>query len=338
MIINNKLKYDKKGMIEIQFHWIFLMVAGMLLFLFIVSMIFVQKNRSETIVSVEVMRQITTSFKSKQQISDSFSPLEVPNTKFYFDCDKDILDFRYKLEGSQWEVLPIEIMFASKELTGRKIWIWTQDFQAPFTVTRFVYLTTPDTAFIIYNNTGDPDAKMIYDNLPPNITKFYASSSTYNDILSQYKKYKLICFGVNCGPADNRIDRIRIVKDSNSLYSYGNVNYLKNGIGSLSYNYMTKASLFGAIFSDNGDFYDCQMNRAFKQFELKRGLHYARVQLLENVLLTENPGCIPVLAAPKSALILMENKTHNNPDLVTWAKKLESGNYDLDVKSCPLIY
>jgi hypothetical protein len=339
-------KFSKKSAIEIQFNWIFVIIAGTVIFVFIISLILGQKKSLDTQVSQDVFKQLSTNIKGKQQLTNTFSQMEIPQTTLTFSCDSIDLTSDFKISGSQREQLPLEIIFAPKEFDTKTLNIWTLDFAVPFIVTRFIYITPPNMIFIIYNSSDSNQeyARTIYNSLPSNITKKYASTENeLKSALKGYTNYRIICFdgSSNSCSLPNAYNYIQIIPDSASsnLFGYGIVKYTKGATASGSINYIGQASLFGAIFSDDEKYYKCEMDRAFKQFEIKRGLHFERVKLLEEDLKDNNPACIPIMALPRTTLTDMKDlKLINVTVLYAYMNQLRRDNTDLTFKGCPLIY
>jgi len=334
----------------VQFNWIFVLVAGFVIFLFIISIIFSQKHAADRQSSISAMNQITTILKSKQQTSDVYSETIIPSTTMTFTCDEDTGIFNYKISDSERTDLPTAILFAPAELSTNKLLIWSQAFNTGFPVSVFTYLTTSDSVIIIYYNSQDtstnPDpqiqgyASTIFDDLPSNITK---TMSTKLHDYDGYKHEKIVCIEGDC-PSQNGAsggkDYMMITPGDNGLYNYGNVTFYKNGHIDEKLPYFTKAGLYGAIFSYSPQYYNCQMSRALKQFEFKRSLVEKRLNLLYTDI--DNNDCkTTIRVALDRAVIPMSNATLNS-DNVTFMddtmKNLDSWNTDLTLSSCPKIY
>jgi len=335
------LRHSKKSAIEIQFNWIFVLIAGTVIFVFIISLILSQKKSVDIQVSQDVLRQLATNIKGKQQLSNTFSQMETPKTTFTFTCDPADLTSDFKISGSQREQLPLEIIFAPKEFNTQTLNIWTLDFAVPFTVTRFIYITPPNMIFVIYNKTEQyqTQSRLIYNTLPSNITKKFASTPAELDkALKGYTHYRVICIENECNGVTQ--DYIRITPNtlSSDLFGYGTVIYRNGASISSNINYIGAASLFGAIFSDDEKYYTCEMSRAFKQFEIKRSLHQKRIELLQTDLGNGNI-CQFVLTPPSVILTNMKDKgLADAVDLYDFSNQLKNANTDLTFKGCPLIY
>jgi len=341
------IRKNKKGIIEIQFNWIFVLIAGFIIFLFIISIINSQKKQSDQTLNIDIMSLITTEIKNKQQIFNSYN--EIHTTSVYdlqFSCDKDTKQAGIYIKGTEGNIeLPTEVLFTTTKLSTNNIIIWTSDFSTPFTVTRFMFITSPGTAFLIYNDSANQYAKQIYYDLPANITKIYVNSFapdiSSSSILKQtkaFKNYHIICFDDDC-PA-NKYNYLRITPSpDNGLYSYGDLAYHRAGVPTDALSkYVTKSSLFGAIFSDSRDFYECEVARAYDQMNLKGSLHLTRMKLL-----TDNPDidpdCVTYFAGPQA--ILSDMKSLSIKDVSTLyadTNELSMDNRNLEDKGCSQIY
>lgn len=333
------LRNSKKSAIEIQFNWIFVLIAGTVIFVFIISLILSQKKSVDIQVSQDVLKQLATNIKGKQQLSNTFSQMETPKTTYTFTCDPVDLSADFKISGSQREQLPLEIIFTPKEFNTQTLNIWTLDFAVPFTVTRFIYITPPNMIFVIYNKSEQyqTQSRLIYNTLPSNITKKFADDNTeLTNALKGYKNYRVICFDNDCNGITQNYVSIHSL--STDIFGYGTLGYNTQALDTIGIKYIGQASLFGAIFSDDEKYYRCEMDRAFKQFEIKRSLHHTRVELLQADLGNGNT-CKFVLTSPANILGRMKNKVLANADeLYSLSNELKNANTDLTFKGCPLIY
>ena len=48
------LRHSKTGMVEVQFNWIFVMIAGFVIFLFIISIIMSQKKHADDLLNIDL--------------------------------------------------------------------------------------------------------------------------------------------------------------------------------------------------------------------------------------------------------------------------------------------
>jgi hypothetical protein len=341
----------KKGIIELQFNWIFVMIVGFLILLFIISIVFSQRKQAENLLNIEVMSQLTASIKGKQQLSDSFSELVIPKTRLYFNCDQKTLLFDYKLEGGQRTTLQNEIIFSPRVLEGNKLSLWTRDFNLPFLVTRFTYISTPDYAFVFYYHNNNPDLRLrterLMNNSPANLTRFLLSQAQFdNAFKAQHPQYKVICLSDGCAPNGhvNSANHVKIFPDiSNNPSVSGNITYRvdSNDQTPLRVQYIGNAALVGAMFSDSRDQYNCTMGRALEQFNIKRNMLRNKLLILQNHLnIANNTVCRDALNTPILALQTMglQPRLERIGILANNARVIENANKDMNFQSCPYIY
>jgi hypothetical protein len=340
--ILNCYRTNSRGVIDAQFNWIFVLIAGFVIFLFIISIIFSQKRNAEAQAGLATMNQISTLLKSKQQTADVYSEITLPRTDFAFRCDPDSEIFNIKISNSGTNSLPVEIIFAPQSFNTNKLMIWSRAFNAGFPVSVFTYITTADSIILIYNDstTTNAYAAELFADLDyaSNITHKYISATNE---YSGYKHRTVVCFDSKC-PTGANAEYIKIKPADNvGLFDYGNVTFQRTSQGGpKTLPYLSKAGLYGAIFSNSPEFYKCQMSRALKQFEVRRSLVGARLVLIQNTL-PEGVCKLTINVTLDSEIGAMNhpNLTSDNiKALYIKSKDLDNVNTDLKLSDCPTIY
>jgi hypothetical protein len=341
--VKNRSIFGRKGIVDIQFNWIFILIVGFVIFLFIISIVYSQKRNADLQSGISITNQITTLLKSKQQTADVYSEISFPRSSINFRCDLDEKYFSYKISESERIPLSTEIVFAPQEISSNKMQVWSKAFNTGFPVNVFTYITTEDSIIIIYNNTNCPNAKVLYDSLPDDINKKLTNNTL---AYSSYKNMKIVCFA-RCGcPSSNlRLDYINITIGNMSgvvtdLYGFGNITFYKKGIRDKTYPYIMEAGLYGAIFSGTADYYACQMSRAMEQFEIKRSLVEKRLNLMQKDMVSGSCG-LSLLATLNTNVIPMSNPSFNYTDITRmymFSINIDKRNVDLTLSSCPKIY
>jgi hypothetical protein len=335
---------NNKGVIDAQFNWIFVLIAGFVIFLFIISIIFTQKNNAEKQASISTINQVTTLLKSKQQTANVYSEISLPRTDINFRCDPDTKYFTFKIANAERTQLPVEIIFAPESISANKLMVWSQEFDLGFPVGVFIYVTTGDSIILIYNDSTTSDyAAELYNGFDSasNITHKYISST---DEYSGFKRRMIVCFEGYC-PTGTNDEYVKITPAPSGLFEYGNVTFHRKGIGNdKKLPYITKAGLYGAVFSDSPEYYSCQMSRVFEQFEVKRTLVESRSSLIQAELQKEllEGICQNTLGIINTDILYPMNNPEMNYDnivlLYDKSKDLDKANVDLKLSSCPTIY
>ena len=179
-------KHNRKGVIDVQFNWIFILITGIVIFMFIIGIVLSQKRNADNQVGISTIKQITTILKGRQQSSDVYSEINFQRTNINFKCESDTDLFSFKIDNSNRVDLPLEIIFAPQDISTSKMLVWSQKFSAGFPVSVFTYITTTDSMLIFYNVTDYggtgvevPYIRELYNTLPSNITKKFYISHCY---------------------------------------------------------------------------------------------------------------------------------------------------------------
>jgi len=353
-IIQRRKKSNRKGVVDVQFNWIFVMIAGFVIFIFIISVVFAQKRNADTQAGTSAINQIKTLIEGRQQTGDVYSEIAFPRTNINFMCAEAAQDkyyFTFKIENAERTQLPTEIIFAPQNLATNKIMVWSQAFDLGFPVSVFTYITTADSIILIYdpnynsNGGGSSYASQIFNDLPSNITKKFVKNDAEIKKYNNYTRVRILCFEDMGCPDAAAYDYINITSAQGAgLYGYGNVTFHKKT--DHIYNpqqvvpYITKSGLYGAIFSDNTEYYSCQMSRALKQFEIKRSLVESRLTLMQDDL--DDSDCKRDIIASLNLEIDKMREPYLNEENMTWLyrkiKDLDIDNTNLILDSCPKIY
>jgi hypothetical protein len=341
---SSRRNLKRRGVIDVQFNWIFIMIAGFVILLFIISIVMNQKKNADTQSSISTVNQINTIIKGRQQAAGVYSELSIPETTMTFQCDPEADNlFTFKISDSSRTPLPLDIIFAPQAMTANRMQMWSQSFDLPFAVTAFTYITSNDRIILIYNESASSDARALYDSLPDNITRYFVSTQTELDRYDSYgDRKKVVCFNNEC-PHGDYLDIIPDSSVGHDLFGFGTVKFFRNRQVSTDIPYITKASLLGAVFSDDADYYKCQMNRALDQFEIKISLVDERLRLFSDDLPegacndTVHSARVNTVASLNN-IELTQDTTKGIPLLYKKSAEIEQINTDLKLGSCPKIY
>jgi len=302
-------KHNKKGQIEAQFNWIFILVVGGIIMLFFTTIVIKQKSTSEQKLSATVISDLEAIFIGASVSKGTSHLLEVPEVDLDFDCTRFYL-------GSVNKPLGKQVVFAPSRVKGTKILTWTLEWNMPFKVTNFLYITSPEMRYIfIYDTSGVDLIDTLKDSLPKDMnTEFYDYYNEYNqdmpslmDSIKDKNNYKVrLIFVGSFDPEDdietyfplslsemNSNDLTAMLIDSTSdptkLYFYkaGDASFELIGettpldyvsLGDLD---ETFPSLYGAIFSDELESYNCVMRKAFERLALISDIYLDKTNQLE---------------------------------------------------------
>jgi len=336
----------KKADIEIQFNWIFILIAGAVILLFFISIINNQKKVSDEKIAHISLTNLESILMGAETIPGTLHTIETPNVDIKFDCNNYYI-------GNTKKDIKDSVVFAPSLIKGKQMQVLTLDFDMPFRITNFVYVTHPNIRYIFVYNDSDNDSKKlikeINSTLPDNFKREIYSNLP--DPLQDKNNYKIkVVFFYNLTNIPNQIKSagkdigIVIVDPTQAskeikFYNLTNNNFVQAGN---SY-YFDTSTLIGAIFSENMQEYNCTIQKALKKTNIVSKIYEKRVEKLINdynelsTCYTDYENANKTIGYIKNAANdgLVESTIQN---IVSYANNLKETNTDLIYKSCPTIY
>ncbi len=295
----------KKSQVSSQFNWIFvLLVGGMFLIMFF-TMSTRQSTAAETRISAIALSGISTIFESARTGTSLSSVVSVPNIEISFTCETGLFnsdniysDYRVGMLSRKIPALPT---FAPGTLSGDDLVTWTVSWDMPYRVMNFLFLANSMTRFFFYFPENEfPELKRTINNsFSNNIRHMFIDSvdeiEDYNDDHSI-----IVVFTSNDGFVDsmgisledifrNDARILQVVPDSNVLFGYVDY-YNKRKNHQSRTTYFGLASLYGAIFSPNSNFYECSILKAMKRFQRVSCVYKQKYNFMARKY--ERPACI----------------------------------------------
>lgn len=341
-----------KKAFEIQFNWIFVLIAGAAILLFFTVVIVKQKNLSETSAQSTVLKSIEAIVTSASVSTDTTTAIDIPNSNIEFSCGRISIG----KSSRQYQSL---ILFSPSLIKGTKLITQTLAFSAPYRAANLLYLTSPKVRYIIIT-----DSSTNYKNLAREIdrTMPLALSKEYYETMPSIKdkndpKVKFIVVGnIDVGGIDlanlnkmpsQDVTAIKVAitganRDSIDFYQKENSNFQLKGQSP----YLTKAALMGAVYSDGMEMYECSMKNAFQRLNLVTKVYNERREKLINELTgsSREARCNPLYNDAKPHLVEIETKSLasfnivNSNSIAGAAEALAGINKKLQDRSCPVIY
>ncbi|MBN2422453.1 hypothetical protein JXB41_04460 [Candidatus Woesearchaeota archaeon] len=277
----------KKAMIEVQFNWLFILIAGSLILIFFIGMTRALLKGSRESLNLDIktyLGEILTGIEVSSQTEHS---IKLPDTELIVDCHE------LSIKGSELEgnSLQNKIVF-SPDALKQEITTYTLYWEAPFKNSYFLFLSSPRIKYVIEKDTDYYFG--LYDisgkgELPNNLN--IEDPREYDEMWdfenSNYDKIKFIFFGehpdltsrqfTDLRRINNRdVSAIRITPDSSlppdkfpdgygkiEFYYYDGKNFVSEG----STYYLNKASLLGSVFAQDMEMYECNMQKALQRLE-----------------------------------------------------------------------
>ncbi len=332
------IKKKKRGAIEVQFNWIFILIIGAIILLFFFGIVKTQKKTSETKISATVRRDIKTILTGAGVSTGTSSLVEIPKTKIEYDCEG------YSIEKTA-PIKPL-VSFSPDYMYDIKLMLWALDWNIGYRVTNFLYITSPNIRYVLVfkDNEQKRFVDIINETLP---SRFIEEKKEKKTLMNKEKailidnklkdlqdndfedknnyKVKFVFFNQDPiidiselkGMQDYDVTAVEIIPDSscsNNLDCFGEVKfYVKNNnnfdLEGTSY-YIKLPSLIGAIFADL-ETYNCNMENSFKRLKLVTEIYLNKTLVLKKYYTeTLNYPCITIMNAIET--VLNEIKSSSN--------------------------
>lgn len=360
---------SKKGVVSIQFNWVFILIAGAAILLFFFSVVQWQKKASESKVNVAVLTNLDTIFTGVKTTESSTNIITIPKTEVSFDCNNYFI-------GSTKKQIKARTIFSPDLIKGTRILTHTLSWNAPFKITNFLYLTSPQIRYILVEDpTIPPSGNLLSDinkSLPPKYMKLKEKQelAMNKEIWDKFNldvqdennyKVKFIFFNTGAtGPeldtalnnlanmpdADvtaieiNEPDEIKFYQKDGSTFSYKGTSY-----------YLGKEAIIAAIFSENSEMYNCSIQKAFKQLAITSKIYHNRSFNLMNHYLDITPKNYPCASHHTKAAQKLDTISAHSEQisegvdvkneaerLVGDISELQFHNNNANINSCVLVY
>lgn len=361
----------KRGVVNVQVNWIFVLVVGAIILLFFGGLVLKQKTVAETKHSVALMQQLDTIFTASTVAVGTATPIPTPNIRLEFDYNNYYVgDYDTGIAKTLGQS---KIVFAPSLIESRGLVTWSQEWNLPFKVTDFLYVTSPNVKYIIVYDDSDAALKDLADevavSLPDELNLDRIGIGDISNVVSEGDRHvRFIIFrdvipnmyiddSIAANPnadatvlqvhSDAKLSFYDVDKNGNLVFT-GEADYVDfNPANALE---VKHPSLYGAIFTDNPEMYVEMMKKAFKRLGFLATIFEYRTEELR----IGDPACTRLYKNPTSSdpividhfIDLGSAADSCAADFVYCDKHgfdiytagLEAGNKKLQQQSCPLIY
>ena len=337
------MKY-KKGVIEIQFNWLFVLIIGAVILILFSGIIIRQKNISEISKNALILNNLNAILSGSEISQGTINVVDIPKTKIEFRCN------RYSI-GKLSKQLDVMNVFTPSVLESDRLIPMTLDFSIPYRVTNLIYLTSPNYRYVFVGN--DDTAKEMINMMPnESFSEIFSDSSSLS--YRGENKVRLIFF--NIGRDDNVPTDFISVSDNDvtALNVDGNLEsgriefFRKSGNkfeSSGTSDYLGKETLLGSIFSDNPEVYNCVMDNVFEKINIVTQIYIDKTNRIKEQYKENNDRCVNLaidlykLDNLNQILDASESfSTINIGKIPIAVDNLKTQNRDAQLQSCATIY
>ena len=367
---------SRKGIIEVGFSWIFILIAGVVILGLFTYIGLNQGNFFRTLINANLLVDLNAIFVGAQVSKNTAAEFEIPDVRLSFDCDS------YGIDGVTH---PIQgrFIFAPHEFKSNKLITWSKPWGLGFRITNFLYITSPYVKYYIVH-TGASDAEafatQVYDDLPTQIQKEIIDITNINDTIKNQNFDKIIVLVIGVPDFDS-YSLPSSVYNENDFSSYQEdevifVYVLQNITGSY---YVTSttfigtlgfknkrqekksfteggseykqtvydiSSLYAAFISGNQEVFQCMMVKSFFKARDVTKIYNLRTELLSTSV--PYAVCLGYYGFAIGGSGYFEDMSNNLEDPATGdvnvpglknnIVEFDQLNTNLERASCPLIY
>ncbi|MBD3304657.1 hypothetical protein GF343_05965 [Candidatus Woesearchaeota archaeon] len=343
---------NKRGL-EMQAHWIFILIAGAIILAFFFSVVVKQKSLSEQKISITLSANIEAVFSGAIESKGTAQLLSVPKDGIMFACSEGC-ECNFWI-GDKATSFRDKIIFAPELVVGQDATAWSNEWKLPFRVTNFLYLTNPNVKYYIVYMPGTNSERLfdrINQTLPPGLNVQVLTDLDVSGIPYEgFQETRFVFLDVPDSDVNLAgLDRDFRKKDVSAVNIHQNtITFYEKEPGELYFTsgtspFVGEALMFASIFSADKQMYDCGVQAAFSKLNHVAQVIYGRARMIQQNLTMAKPECVYVLD-DFNALIELSGKfstgagfSQKIPGLAAAANAIAKENKNLILLSCPEIY
>ncbi len=332
----------KKAM-DVQFNWVFILIAGAAILLFFGSMVMKMKDLSARSASQDTVMQLEKKFSVSLTQLGKTEEMDFPGKELIISCAE-------VRSGKASETIADPI-FSPENVKGAKLITLTKAFYMPFHVTNFLYITSSSVRYIIVYEETSEDSKTLAENIKKDmgdkISVELIEEGKVGDLQDQGHYKTKIVFVKTTPRYTNKlkgdVKAVQITETDNELIFLdknmdpeggdGKSIYLSTDINEY------RETILGAIFAENKEAYECSLKRAIKKLNMMSKLYNETTSELSAPDCDYSQAGIDIKRIKEKSFSLSTKLVQNDVNLLKGdANDLDAQNNMLIMNSCPEIY
>ena len=286
----------KSGQVEITFNWIYVLIAGVVILLFFIGIVFKQKAASEEKLAGDVVRILESVFTAggvSEKTKNFIDTSGLADYTLYFRCQEGAGEFGIVNNPARIENT-INPVFAPSELQTKKLIIWSLPYSLPYKVTDFLFITSINTKYLVLG-----DGNGFADEFMDATEGFTRERVTFTDLqnINPGAIYHLRIIDLegvisSLTPIPENLARARTLtavsfrgdtvyyyqKNTDNEWEELNSNSL---VSIISLGGERDAAKYAAIFAADAESYQCNMQKAFRRLRYVTEVYAEKLRELE---------------------------------------------------------
>lgn len=343
----------KKG-IEMQVHWIFILIAGAVILAFFFSVAAKQKSLSEEKLSITLSSNIEAVFAGAVESKKTAQPLMLPKDGIRFSCS-EVCDCNFGI-GSASTQFRDKIIFAPSFMEGPDAVVWAEEWKMPFRVSNLLYITNPNIKYYIVYLPGT-NSERFFDRvskiLPPGLNlEILNNPSALSDVSYEgFQETKFVFldvpdseFSLESIDNDFRKAVVSAVNIHDSSVTFYEKSPRELVFISDSSPLIGEPFVFAAMFAADKKMYDCGLQSALKKLYYVASVIKGRAELIQQSISDSKPECVyllndfDVIVSASKQMSAGFDFSEGISSIIAAANNIEKENKNLILLSCPELY
>lgn len=343
----------KKRGLEMQAHWIFILIAGAIILAFFFSVVVKQKALSEQKISIALSSNMGAVFSGAIESKGTAQLLSVPKQGIIFSCS-EACECSFWIGGKATQ-FGDKIIFAPNTVIGQDAVAWSNEWKLPFRAANFLYITNPNVRYYFVYVPGTSGERLlagINKSLPPGLNAGFLAGPDVSSVpYGGFQETRFVFLDVP--DSDVRLEKLsrdfRKKKVSAVNIRQNTVTFYEKMPGELYFTsgvspFVGEALLFAAVFAADKQMYDCGLQSSFAKLNrVANVIHGRAVQIQKNLSLSK-PECVyvlddlRVLADLSGRFSVSMDFLQSIGGITNAANSVERENKNLILLSCPEMY
>ncbi|MFP4117706.1 MAG: hypothetical protein ACLFTR_02170 [Candidatus Woesearchaeota archaeon] len=268
----------RKAQVHSQFNWLFVLIVGGFFIILFFTMSTRQADSAQQRISATALEGISNIFEAARTGTSMSATVDIPDIEIKFSCENELFGdntySEYRVGGfsRRIDALPT---FAPGNLEGDNLVTWTQSWEMPFNVMNFLLITNEQTRFFFVKNDDFSDIYEDIENSFSDNMKVEFVDSIDDDRFADFNDdFSIVVLFSEDDEDPDDLDAIdetfsgfyRVVQITPDRDMFGTINFYEDAAHVSEIKYAGRASLYGALFSPDKEYYDCSMSKAMERF------------------------------------------------------------------------
>ena len=340
-----------KAQIDVQFNWIFILIVGAIILSFFVGASLWYKGTQEQKITAQIVVNVESLLKTATESPKTAQTITIPDISLSFTCLQECNDYGCVSDfsgGGVTRSTETEVLFSHSTLSGTQLITWALEWNLPYKMANFLYITTDGIRYIIFYDDEHSTLAYAVNSLlaensyltketikvdDPSTISITNKNDAYVRIISFLDEGTIPLTQIEdaLGTQQETWDIITVDGTENS----GTITYAD---GDASYTGLPL--LIGALFSPTNEFYLCNKQKALLQAKIITEVYATRTKgLYDSFIGTEKEYCTYYYdSSIQDAINNIPTALENNEDVSSYVDTLKQTNQYAVMKGCPRLY